>query len=63
MKKNYMTPLMEIVKIQQHQLLAGSGPGAGDQLDPDKSPMLDNTGLDDSDWLPTILPTPTGLGI
>lgn len=35
MKKTYIQPTMEVFKtVTRYQLLAGSGPGAGDQTDP-----------------------------
>ena len=35
MKKTYIQPTMEVfMTVTRYQLLAGSGPGAGDQVDP-----------------------------
>ena len=35
MKKTYIQPTVEVfMTVTQYQLLAGSGPGAGDQIDP-----------------------------
>lgn len=43
MKKTYIEPEMAVmVWSMKHQLLAGSGPGAGDQSNPGMVPELDS---------------------
>ena len=38
MKKEYIKPEISIIPIVSTQLMAGSGPGAGDQGDPGMTP-------------------------
>ncbi|MBQ9236319.1 MAG: hypothetical protein IJ183_00170 [Prevotella sp.] len=37
MKKKYIIPTSFVMKLSTTTLLAGSGPGAGDQNDPEKN--------------------------
>lgn len=50
MKKEYISPQIEAVKLELLQMIAVSGPGAGDQKDPDKSRFMDDIYFDDDDW-------------
>ncbi len=34
MKKNYQQPIIEVIKIEANNILAGSGPGGGAPEDP-----------------------------
>lgn len=42
MKKSYIKPAMSVYPLPTMQLLAGSGPNAGDQNDPSMAPTLDD---------------------
>jgi len=43
MKKSYIKPAMSVYPLPTMQLLAGSGPNAGDQVDPSMgAPMYDD---------------------
>ena len=46
MKKSYIKPAMSVYPLASIQLLAGSAPNAGDQVDPGMAPMLDNDELE-----------------
>ena len=48
MKKLYIKPAMSVYPLPTMQLLAGSAPNAGDQVDPGMAPMFD----DDFDLAP-----------
>ena len=42
MKKSYSKPAMSVYPLATIQLLAGSGPNAGDQNDPSMAPTFDD---------------------
>ncbi|MBQ3769523.1 MAG: hypothetical protein II866_11105 [Prevotella sp.] len=42
MKKSYIKPAMSVYPLPTMQLLAGSGPNAGDQNDPSMAPTFDD---------------------
>ena len=42
MKKLYIKPAMSVYPLPTLQLLAGSGLGAGDQVDPSMAPTFDD---------------------
>ena len=42
MKKSYVKPAMSVYPLATIQLLAGSGPNAGDQNDPSMAPTFDD---------------------
>ncbi|MBO4462735.1 MAG: hypothetical protein J5797_00890 [Prevotella sp.] len=46
MKKEYIIPTIQVVMLSQLQPLAGSGPGAGDQSDPNMSRFMEDDDLD-----------------
>ena len=46
MKKSYIKPTMSVYPLPTMQLLAGSGPNAGDQTDPSMAPTFDNDELE-----------------
>ena len=48
MKKQYLTPEMEILKLEQEGMLCMSGDLGGDATDPAKAPLFDDD-LDDWD--------------
>ncbi|MBQ8066324.1 MAG: hypothetical protein IJ200_11800 [Prevotella sp.] len=49
MKKIYMTPALDIIKIQTQQMIAGSGPSAGGETDNENDLLGRESGFDDEE--------------